>query len=187
MTRSRLITFSWPLAALLGVMFALLAPKPASSLWVSFYVEVWPGGGSSLTCGWHQGPCYDDDSQVSSGTALDWAAYSNVTFIVKFQTSSSLFSVAGTGWVANDAQGTCDHRVHVSIYDAFSNWRAGSAYQHTASSLTDHSININTGYMALATTSEGLGTTANETGCGSTWTNYHVHQSIDGYTLRSLP
>lgn len=61
-----------PTAAVIGILLALMIPKPAEAIWHSFYVELWPGGGSQLNCGWHEGACWDDDSQVVSGSALDW-------------------------------------------------------------------------------------------------------------------
>lgn len=81
----------WPLAASFGIGFAILIPKPAAATSYDYYVELWPGGSSTLTCGWHTGPCYDDDSLVSSGNALDWASSSTITFNVKSNTTNSFF------------------------------------------------------------------------------------------------
>lgn len=178
----------WPAAALLGVALGLLMPKPAAAIWHDFYIELWPGGASTLTCGWHSGPCYDDDSLVSSGAALDWGGSSGIAFLVKSSTGSNLFALAGTGWVSKDAQSTCDHRAHVSVYDNNGGWRATATYLHTSSSFTNHSINISTSRYGLVSTTEPLGTTANESGCGSSWSGHHVHQIADGgWTLRSYP
>lgn len=79
----------------MGLLLAMVVPKPAEAAWLSFYVELWPGGSSTLTCGWHDGPCYDDDSLVDSGGALDWAPSSTITFFVKSTTTSTLHSTAG--------------------------------------------------------------------------------------------
>jgi hypothetical protein len=43
----------WATALVLGAGVGFLAPKPAEATWVTFYVELWPGGGSTLQCGWH--------------------------------------------------------------------------------------------------------------------------------------
>lgn len=55
------------LVAVFGAFAGLLVPKSADALNYSVHFELWPGGGSSLECGWHAGPCYNTDSQVASG------------------------------------------------------------------------------------------------------------------------
>lgn len=60
-------------AIVAAFLTGMLAPKSAAAVSVSFTMELWPGGGSTLTCGWHLSACYDNDALVTSGGALDWA------------------------------------------------------------------------------------------------------------------
>ena len=175
-----------PTAAVIGILFALMIPKPAEAIWHSFYVELWPGGGSQLNCGWHEGACSDDDSEVDSGSALDWGGASSITHVVKSSTGSSMFAVAGQGY-ATTTTGTCLNRVYVSIYDNLAGIQAGTEYLHTSPSISNGtSWYINTSTMGLVTTNKSLGSTANEPGC-SAWTGSHVHQKAEGWALRSYP
>jgi hypothetical protein len=58
------------LAVALGLLAGIMAPKPSSA--VSLYnVYVHPTA-DTLTCGWHQGACWDYPTVVPSGWALDW-------------------------------------------------------------------------------------------------------------------
>jgi hypothetical protein len=176
------------IALLIGVIAGLATPKGSKAVNYSVYIELWPGGSSDLTCGWHSGPCYDDDSQVASGAALDWASTSTISFYVKSLTDSPSFAVAGTGYLTSYTQATCDHRMYASVYDNAATWRAGVWYLHTDDSLTSFGQDINTQQYNLVSTSKAIGTTANETGCGSSWTGYHVHQMSDGgWTLWNYP
>lgn len=144
-------------AATIGVSLGLIAPKPANAVWVTFHFELWPGGGSTLSCGWHSGTCYDDDSLVQSGASLDWSVQTTVRFVGKESTGSQMFAVGATGWAAKGTQSDCTHQVHVSVYDILSNLKAGAEYLHTESTISDHSFNISSGYQTLATTTESLG------------------------------
>ena len=175
-----------PAAAVLGIMLALIVPKPAGATWHSYYIEMWPGGGSQLNCGWHEGPCWDDDSQVQSGAALDWGSSSSISHIVKSSTGSGLFAVAGQGYATTTAA-TCLNRVYVSIYDNLAGLQAGTEFLHTSPSITNHKTwYISTSTLGVVTTTEPLGSTANESGC-SAWTGHHVHQKVEGWVLRSYP
>lgn len=180
------------LVAILGVLGGLLVPKPAEALVYSVHIELWPGGGSTLTCGWHSGPCYDNDALVSSGAALDWAPSSNISFYTKSSTDSPQFAVAGSAYVWSPSQSSCSHQRYASVSDNRADWRAGVFYIHTAGSGTS-TIPINTAQYTLATTSSVIGATAYEGGCVSsnglpTWTDYHVHQLSDGgWTLANYP
>lgn len=49
------------IAVLIGAMAGLTVPKETKAVNYSVYIELWPGGSSDLTCGWHSGICYDDD------------------------------------------------------------------------------------------------------------------------------
>lgn len=177
--------------AVLGALAGLLAPKSVEALVYSVHIDLWPGGGSTLECGWHSGPCAEDDSQVVSGTALDWATSGSISFYTKSSTDSPQFSVAGDAYMSSIQQVTCSHERYASIYDNKAAWRAGVFYIHTAGSGTS-TIPINTAQYTLATTSSVIGSAANETGCTSngvpTWLGYHVHQQIDGgFTLANYP
>ena len=179
------------LVAILGALAGLLAPKSAEALIYSVHLDLWPGGGSTLQCGWHSGPCADNDALVVSGTALDWATSGNISFYTKLSTDSPQFSVAGNSYMSTQSQTACSHQRYASIYDNKADWRAGVFYIHTAGSGTS-TIPINTAQYTLATTSSVIGSAANETGCTSngvpTWYGYHVHQQIDGgFTLANYP
>ncbi|MGE3075194.1 MAG: hypothetical protein AB7N24_15675 [Dehalococcoidia bacterium] len=180
----------WAAAAglIVGVVSALLAPKAASATNYSVYIELWPGGSSSLTCGWHSGPCYDNDSLVSSGAALDWAPSATINFFVKSSTDSSVYSIAGTGYITSQTQEACIHTMYSSVSDNHPTWRAGVWYYHTDDSLTSHTEYINTQQYNIVSTTKAIGTTADEDDCGDTWSGYHVHQLSDGgWTLASYP
>lgn len=173
--------------AVLGALAGLLVPKSVEALAYSVHSELWPGGGSTLECGWHSGPCYNTDARVSSGTALDWATSGSISFYAKSSTDSPQFSVAGDAYMSTPSQTTCSHQRYASIYDNNSVWRAGVFYIHTAGSGTS-TIPINTAQYTLATTTTVIGSAADEGTCGESWGGYHVHQQIDGgFTLANYP
>ena len=176
-------------AAVVGVLTGLLAPKSAHASLESFSLELWPGGGSTLTCGWHSGPCYDNDSLVSSGGALDWAGQSTITSVFRATMSSSLFANAGTGYATVGTQSSCLNYVVVDVSDVYGGFQTGTHYYHTWNSIangTTWNINAASGYWT--STNKTLGSTASEAGCGETWSGYHVHQLAgSGWTLRSYP
>lgn len=176
------------IAVLMGAIAGLAVPKESKAVNYSVYIELWPGGSSDLTCGWHSGICYDDDSQVSSRAALDWAASATISFYVQSSTDSGLFSVSGTGYLTSQTQTSCSHTMYASVYDNTATWRAGVWYYHTDDSLSSYNQDINTQQYNLVSTSKAIGTTANESGCGSSWTGHHVHQMSDGgWTLANYP
>jgi hypothetical protein len=175
--------------ALVGVILGLLAPKAAGAVTYSVYIQLWPSGGSTLSCGWHSGPCYDDDSRVSSGAALDWSPSSTVSFFSKSSTDSGVYAIAGTATIAVVSQSSCSHNVRADLKDNNSLQRASATYVHTANSVSNGTvIDINTQQYNLVSTTSAIGSTANETGCGDTWSGYHVHQEgSSGWTLANYP
>lgn len=150
-------------------------------------MQLWPGGGSTLECGFHD-ICYDDDSQVSWGPALDWSTGGTVSFYSKSVTDSSMFSVAGTAYITVPSQTTCSHVIHASWYDNTSTWHNGASYVHISNSIQDDtSFYINTSQYGYVSTTRALGSTASESGC-TAWTGQHVHQESDGsWTLANYP
>jgi hypothetical protein len=169
--------FIWAAAATIGLISAMLLPKPASASTAHFTFELWPGGSSYLTCGWHSGPCYDDDSLVVSGTALDWGGQGGLQFYSKAGSDSSAFTVAGWGYATVPFQQACRHEVHVRVYDNLDNYRAIAYYLHTANSIADGTeFPIYSGVFTMTSTTKAIGSTADETGCGSSWTDHHVHK-----------
>ena len=180
------------LVAILGALAGLLAPKSAEAQVYSVYIELWPGGGSSLTCGWHSGPCYDDDARVVSGGALDWAPSSSISFRTRSSTDSPLFSVAGDAYMSSPSQSSCWHERYATVKDNRGDPRPSVSYLHTAGSGTS-TIPINTAQYTSAETSSVIGSTASESGCTTsnglpTWTNFHVHQvGTGGWTIANYP
>ncbi len=154
-------------------------------------MELWPGGGSTLTCGWHLGACYDNDALVTSGGALDWAyaGEGTITFRVYSTSSSSFTGSVGTGFAQVPPQPMCDHRVIIDASDINGGFQTGTHYYHTSNSIApDTTFNINANPGTWTWTTRTLGSTANEAGCGLSWGGYHVHQIAgSGWALRSYP
>lgn len=50
---------------IIGAAAGFVAPKGATATNYSVHIQLWPEGGSDPTCGWHSGPCYDNDALVS--------------------------------------------------------------------------------------------------------------------------
>lgn len=176
-------------AAGAGILTGFLAPKPAAAQVISFTLELWPGGASTLTCGWHDGPCWDDDSLVVSGRSLDWA--STATIVSKYRatmTTNVFFTRAGVAMATVGTQSRCSNVVTVDAFDVYQQFQSGDTYVHTKASIARGTTwNIAAGNGSWITSTRTLGTTANETGC-SAWTGAHVHQRAGtGWTLRSYP
>lgn len=167
--------------AMAGVLLGMFVPKAGHGLSYSVNTKVFPGGGSDFQCGWHSGPCYDNDSLVATGWGLDFAPNSTVSFKSQSLTDSPMFAVSGRGTVAVGAQTACSHMTSVNVYDNSATWRAGVVYLHASNSVSNGTtFDINAGYLSFASTTRAIGATASESGCGSSWTGYHVHQETGG-------
>lgn len=174
-------------SAVVGMIAAFLVSKPAAAAQHVFSVELWPGGGSTLSCGWHWGACYDDDSKVVSGKALDWSGNSTVYFKVRALRNTSFYTLAGSGYANVGTQAWCTHQVGISMYDDWGAWRAGAIYLHTQNSITHGTtFNIGAGYNVYSWTTQQVGSTADETNC-TNWSGHHVHQIADTWFLRNYP
>ena len=190
MNRKSTLTKAVMLTAIFtGLVAGMLAPKSASAVYMSFTAELWPGGGGILTCGWHNGPCYDDDTLVLSGPALDWAGQSSITYKVRATMSATLPGKSGTGYVTIGSQLMCTHLVIVDLSDVLGIFQTGTHYLHTSNSIANGTtFNINSAVGVWTTTTKTLGNTATETGCGASWSGHHVHQIAgQGWTKRSYP
>lgn len=96
--KSKLVQLGLPVA-MLGLALGLLVPKQAgATTYYSVNIQLWPGGSSDLTCGWHGGPYVNNDATVQSGLALDWAPSSTISFYVKTLSDGSGFAYAGVAW-----------------------------------------------------------------------------------------
>lgn len=185
--RFRVVTLLLVGGVMVGIVAGFIAPKPvaATTYWV--YIQLWPGGGSTLTCGWHSGPCYNDDEQVSSGSALDWSTVGTISFNVKSSTDSPIYAIAGTATVTAGQQSACSHYVYAELKDNNAQSRGQVTYVHTAAS-GETTVYIDTEQYNLVPTTEGIGSAAYEGGCGDSWGGYHVHQDgTSGWTLANYP
>lgn len=165
-------------AILAGMGFGLLTPKLAHATTL-FYIYLHPAA-SYLTCGWHTGACYDDDSQMVSGWALDWNYGGNSSFTVNWvskSNNSSGGSWAGTGNISYYSSGSCRHETTVTIRDIYGTWQDATVYVHTSSSQGGTYFYINSGYYPQTTTTS-IGPTAYESGCS--WSGYHTHIEASG-------
>lgn len=171
-----------------ATLLAMFVPKPAAAVNYTVDVQLWPGGGSTLTCGWHSGPCWDDDSLVSSGLALDWSSNNAVNFYTKTSTNSPMFPVAGSAYITVPTQSSCSHHIYAEWYDNNALLRNRTHYIHTSNTISDGtSFYINTSQYGFVDTTRALGTTANESGC-TAWTGYHLHQQmISNWTIANYP
>lgn len=185
MTRSinRATAFAMALALSAGLFVAALVPKSAQATPTTYYLDLHPTA-NFLTCGWHDGACWDYPTPVASGWALDWATSPAGAFNAYFYTKSSNglgYSNAGTGTVSYVAD-YCQNYTYVVIKDPGGNWHADALYVHTEATTHGISFTISSGTYPQ-TTSYELGETASEDGCA--WTGYHVHeQTGGGFTTR---
>lgn len=187
--KSKLVQLGLPVA-MLGLALGLLVPKQAgATTYYSVNIQLWPGGSSDLTCGWHGGPYVNNDATVQSGLALDWAPSSTISFYVKTLSDGSGFAYAGVAWISSQSQTGCSHVMYASVYDNASTWRAGNYYVHTTNGVgSGASVYINAQQYSRVSTSSAIGSTASESGCGDSWYGYHVHQQIDsGWTIANYP
>ncbi len=161
-----------------GLILGTLAPRPTQAISTNYYLDLHPTA-NYLTCGWHDGACWDYPTPVASGWALDWTTSPVGSFNAYFYSKSSNgmgLPNAGTATVAYTG-GTCVNYTYCVIRDPGGNWHADALYVHTTSTTTGSSFTIASGTYSQ-TTSYQLGYTANESGCS--WTNYHVHQQSGG-------
>lgn len=175
----RLASFSL-VAVFLGMFAALLYPK-ASRASTNYSLWLHPTT-SYLTCGWHSGACWDDDSLVSTGWALDIhpnPGGSSFVYYIYFKAANlASLTTAETGVVSYDT-GTCKHWTYVSVYGNDGIWKADVRAVHTVSTATGTYFYINSsGIFTPATTHVAVGYATDESGCA--WTGYHVHEESGG-------
>lgn len=155
-----------------GLVFGLLAPKSAraSSL---YHVYLHPAA-DHLTCGWHTGPCYDDDSKVVSGWALDWNYGADQSFTVNWISKSD--NSAGNSWAGTAnisyTSGTCTHWTYVTVNGTDGYYKNETRYVHTSTAQAGTYFYISSGYYPVTTTT-AIRTAVSESGCS--WTGYHTH------------
>jgi hypothetical protein len=166
------VAFASALAA--GLLVGVFTPKPAEAVSI-YHVYLHPTA-DHLTCGWHTGACYDDDSQVVSGWALDWNYGPNSSFTVNWISKSDNgagSSVGGTGNISY-ISGSCQNWTYVGVNGTDGYYKNETRYVHTSTTQSGTWFYFASGYTPQTTTTS-IGTAANETGCGSSWTGYHAH------------
>jgi hypothetical protein len=160
------------LAAAVGIVIGFTSVQQAKAV-TTYTVEIMGGATDYMTCGWH-GVC---SSSPTSGTALDWAPYTNHAIYFRSWT------YRGSGSQATVARGTVDVPsgqacksvwVHISSAAGVT-YRGTEKYVHSTSTANGATIDIVATTSGFWTQSQ-IGSTATTENTNCPWTGEHLHQ-----------
>lgn len=173
---------------LAGGLAGLYAPKGTEATVINYSVRVHPGATSTLTCGYHNGPCPNQPG----GPALDWANSANATVNWRSYGWCSILpcTVIATGTISSVLEQCYKVRVDVKSKVPAGVSQGTVDYTHSGTSKAGTSFDIKGGNYVWTAAGVGYTRSQDHPDCpgwvdtnGDTIKDYwppHLHQTRNG-------